>query len=475
MFKNLLFRALEISLGWLLGQLEKKWNNPKRYAEEQAAHLATQNEEADTTETENSERSADASQTQEEEETGDDEEGEAECPTPPLPQEQQERKPTSHLIGLHQRLLAHLQQHYDLRFNVLTEEAEFRPRDSNESFRTIDPPAFNTLTIGVIDEGIGAWSIDVGRLLHSSLIPSVHPIREYLAHLPTWDGRDHVGELALRVSDKEVWTSGLRIWLRALTLQWMGEEQATGNALVPLLVSREQGMRKSTFVRLLMPPELMPYFTDKFDLSSSAGIEQRMARLGLISLDEFDRYTPRQTAILKNLLQLKQVNLRRSYRQQLMALPRLASFIATSNERELLTDLTGSRRFLCIEVTAPMDCSPIEHAQLFAQLRAEVLAGERTYLTHSEEERLQQHNRSFMVRTPAMEVFWKAFRRAKSDEAVEPLTATEIFITLQRTFPTALRGLTPSGFGRQLRGLGLRCSHSKHGNCYRVVECKESE
>ena len=130
MFKNLLFRALEISLGWLLGQLEKKWNNPKRYAEEQAAHLATQNEEADTTETENSERSADAVQTQEEEETSDDEEGEAECPTPPLPQEQQERKPTSHLIGLHQRLLAHLQQHYDLRFNVLTEEAEFRPRDS---------------------------------------------------------------------------------------------------------------------------------------------------------------------------------------------------------------------------------------------------------------------------------------------------------------------------------------------------------
>ena len=98
MFKNLLFRALEISLGWLLDQLEKKWNNPKRYAEEQAAHLATQNEEADTTETENSERSADAAQTQEEEETSDDEEGEAECPTSPLPQEQQERKSTSHLI-----------------------------------------------------------------------------------------------------------------------------------------------------------------------------------------------------------------------------------------------------------------------------------------------------------------------------------------------------------------------------------------
>jgi len=119
MFKNLLFRALEISLGWLLGQLEKKCNNPKRYTEEQAAHLATQNEEADTTETENSERSADAAQTQEEEETGDDEEGEAECPTPPLPQEQQERKPNSHLIGLHQRLLAHLQQHYRAQYGAI--------------------------------------------------------------------------------------------------------------------------------------------------------------------------------------------------------------------------------------------------------------------------------------------------------------------------------------------------------------------
>lgn len=469
MFKNLLFRALEISLGWLLGQLEKKWNNPKQYAEEQAARVAQTTEESDS-DKEKSDSGKEKAEAQEEEGASDDEEGEAK-PFPPPAKPTGQEKTNFHLVDLHKRLLEHLHRDYELRFNRLTEEAEFRPRGSNAPFRTIDPRTFNTLTIGVIDEGLGAWGVDVRRLLHSSLIPMVHPLQEYLSHLPEWDGRDRVSELALRVSSEAIWKLGFHIWLRSLTSQWMGCSLPTANALVPLLVSREQGLRKSTFVRLLMPPELSAYFTDKFDFSGTAGIEQRMARLGLISLDEFDRYTPRQMAVLKNLLQLRQLSIRRSYRQQLMALPRLASFVATSNERELLTDLTGTRRFLCIEVTSAIDCSPIDHAQLFAQLRREVMAGRPTYLTRAEEQLLQRHNRAFVVRTPAMEIFWKKFRLPKSGDVATELTATEIFTTLQKAFPAALRGMTPAGFGRQLRGLGLQCIHSKRGNCYHVVEC----
>ena len=77
-------------------------------------------------------------------------------------------------------------------------------------------------------------------------------------------------------------------------------------------------------------PELSDYYADKFELTATAAHEPRLAKLGLINLDEFDRYTPRQNATLKNLLQLKSLSLRRSYRQELMALPRVASFIATS-------------------------------------------------------------------------------------------------------------------------------------------------
>lgn len=113
--------------------------------------------------------------------------------------------------------------------------------------------------------------------------------------------------------------------------------------------------------------------------------------------------------MLKNLLQLPRICRRKAYRQQFLSLPRMASFIATSNEREILTDPTGSRRFLCVEINNPIDCSPIDHAQLFAQLNAELLKGAPTFLSLEFEERLQAQNRSFQVLSPAAEVFSKSF------------------------------------------------------------------
>ena len=103
------------------------------------------------------------------------------------------------------------------------------------------------------------------------------------------------------------------------------------------------------------------------------------------------------------------------------------------------------------------------------------MAGRPTYLTRAEEQLLQRHNQAFVVRTPAMEIFWKKFRLPKLGDVVTELTATEIFTTLQKAFPAALRGMTPAGFGRQLRGLGLQCIHSKRGNCYHVVECQAED
>ena len=89
-------------------------------------------------------------------------------------------------------------------------------------------------------------------------------------------------------------------------------------------------------------------------------------------MDEFDQYNERMMTILKNLMQMKKVNYRKCFKAYFSDLPRIASFIGTSNEKSLLTDETGSRRFLCIEVEKPIDCSPIDYAQLYAQLKWEL-------------------------------------------------------------------------------------------------------
>ena len=365
-------------------------------------------------------------------------------------------------------LEAYLFTHYDFRFNLLTEQTEYSPKGS-ASFKLMDQRALNTLCIEARSQGINCWDKDVSRLMCSQKIADFHPFLAYMANLPEWDGMDRVTELARRVSDTPVWLNGFHRWMLGMTAQWMGMEGQCANAVAPLLVSTEQGRCKSTFCSRLLPKELQVFYIDKFDITSVSGCEQKLSLFGLINMDEFDRYSIRSMATLKNLMQLRKLTFRKSHRSYYSQLPRIASFIGTSNQKELLTDTTGSRRFLCVEVKQKIDCSPIDHTQLYAQLKAELLAGERPWFSAEEEKAIQENNRTFYKQSPAQEIFYKCFRLPETEEEGRLMTATEIFCRLQKKFPAALRTSNASQMGKTLQALGVQRIHTRQGNAYLVV------
>lgn len=90
-------------------------------------------------------------------------------------------------------------------------------------------------------------------------------------------------------------------------------------------------------------------------------MERRLAEMGLLNLDEFDKFSPAKMPLLKNLMQMASLSLCKAYQKNYRSLPRIASFIGTSNRKDLLTDPTGSRRFICVEVERPIDCEAIEY------------------------------------------------------------------------------------------------------------------
>jgi predicted P-loop ATPase len=254
-----------------------------------------------------------------------------------------------------------------------------------------------------------------------------------------------------------------------MTAQWMGMESQCANAVAPLLVSTQQGRCKSTFCSHLLPDTLQVFYLDKFDITSVCGCEQKLSLFGLINMDEFDRYGERSQATLKNLMQLRKLTFRKSHRAYYSQLPRIASFIGTSNQKELLTDTTGSRRFICVEVKEKIDCSPIDHNQLYAQLKAELLSGERYWFTSEEEKEIQANNRAFYKQSPAQEIFFRCFRLPEGEEAGRMMTATEIFCRLQKKFPSALRNSNASQMGKALQAIGVKSVHTRTGNSYCVV------
>ena len=383
--------------------------------------------------------------------------------------------------SLMQEVTDFLTSRYHFRFNVLTEETEVADvengiPDSHLRYTKVDERWMNSLSLEAIETGIDCWDRDIQRFVRSRRISEYHPFTAYFEQLPEWDGTDRVSELARRVSDDPVWVNGFHRWMLGLSAQWMqfNPDNNRANSVAPLLVSGRQGLGKSTFCRLLMPDALKPYYTESYDLSSPASAEARLAAYGLINLDEFDKLSASKMPLLKNLMQAPALNIRKAYKRSASALPRIASFIGTSNREDLLVDRTGSRRFLCVSLEHAIDCTtPIDHEQLYAQLKAELLSGERSWFNKEEEQAIQQHNALFYKHVPEEEVFSLCFRFAtKEDDAHKVLTlsATQLFERLKAAHPSAMRGMTAYSLSRILPQLGERV-HTAKGNVYRVVEC----
>lgn len=169
-------------------------------------------------------------------------------------------------------------------------------------------------------------------------------------------------------------------WFLNMVAHWRGLDKLHSNSTSPLLVGA-QGFRKSTYCRIILPPELRFGYTDSLDFKSKRDAELYLGRFMLINIDEFDQVSINQQGFLKHLLQKPVANLRKPYGSSIQEMRRYASFIGTSNQKDLLTDPSGSRRFICIEVTAPVDTNvTINYRQLYAQAMEAIVKGERYWL-----------------------------------------------------------------------------------------------
>ena len=230
-----------------------------------------------------------------------------------------------------------------------TGEAEFRERHSFcFRFQPVDKRALNSIALDAQAEGIPLWDRDISRYVYSNRVPVYNPLEDFLFNLPEWDGRDRIRPLAQTVPcDNPHWPELFHRWFLNMVAHWRGMDKRYANSVSPLLVGA-QGTRKSTFCRSIMPPSECSYYTDSLDFSRKKDVELSLNRFALINIDEFDQVSATQQGFLKHILQKPVVNARRPYGTSVVEMRRYASFIATSNHKDLLTDPSGSRRFICM-------------------------------------------------------------------------------------------------------------------------------
>lgn len=366
------------------------------------------------------------------------------------------------------RLEEFMERRYEFRYNTVLNDLEFRQRDSiHFYFKTMDRRARNSIAINALKEGIRAWDRDVERYLTSDFVPLYNPVEEYLCGVGRWDGKDRIRALAdLVPCNNPYWRELFYRWFLSMVAHWRGLDRQHGNSTSPLLVGA-QGFQKSTYCRIILPPELRFGYTDSLDFKSKQDAERYLGRFMLVNLDEFDQINLNQQGFLKHLLQKPVANLRKPYASSIQEVRRYASFIGTSNQMDLLTDPSGSRRFICIEVTAPIDTNvAINYRQLYAQAMHDIYKGERYWLDDKDEAILKQTNRDFEQVTPLEQLFSSYFQPTESEEAGEWLTAMEIFNYLQTKTRDRLSISKIACFGRSLRKLDIPCKKSNRGTVY---------
>lgn len=357
-------------------------------------------------------------------------------------------------------MAAFVMDNFEFRHNVVRDLYEYLRKGTDHPWKLIDKRQLNSINCRIQDEGeIFVLSSYVKQRIESELAVDYHPVRAYLNKVRgRWDGKtDYIADFARRISSSDYCHRMVRIWLRAVVNQWLGADRQHANAVMLLLISPQQGLGKSTLFTSMLPREIADYYTDDFKINAKGNAYRKMVEFALVSLDEFEKIGRKQMPELKSMMQTLKPSFIGAYQKNFNQLPRIASFVGTTNERHVLTDRTGSRRFLILEPDGIIDVKGIDHDQLYAQVLHEI---EHEKLPHwfskEDEAEMEKHNREYYVLTDVERLFLRYFSIPEKEGDGLFMSGPEIMRELEKHSQKTMTGVTANAFGRSMTRLGVR-------------------
>ena len=335
---------------------------------------------------------------------------------------------------------AYLSSRYEFRYNTVLGRTEYRRMNSSD-FTKVGRYEINTLRRELDnDVGIITSSDNLYSIIESSFSPRINPIQEYFKNLPSVDISSNspfslkaIPDLAscvvVRNSDK--WLPYLTKWLVAVVANAMDDRECRNHTC--LVLTGEQGKFKTTFLDLLCPPALHGYsYTGKIYPQEKDTLTYIGQNLIVNIDDQLKALNKRDENELKNLITCPMVKYRMPYDKYVEEHPHLASFVASVNGNDFLTDPTGSRRFLPFEVLS-IDierAKAISMNNVYAEAKALLKSGFRYWFDDDEIAELYRESEDFQVQTAEMELLLRCFEKPTEDESYSLMTTTEILTYL---------------------------------------------
>lgn len=222
-----------------------------------------------------------------------------------------------------------------------------------------------------------------------------HPIREYLTGLK-FDGGDPIGELCSHFQDEhDVFALWMRRWLIGACAKAMATERGIQNRM--LVLDGPPGLGKSHFVQWLATPVIEYYYEGPI-ITDDKDCRLRRLWTWIWEVGEMGATTSKQDReALKHFLTTHIIKDRLPYGRRPVEGPHLTSYIGTANnERGLLNDPTGSRRFMVCHLTdIDWKYSNLNVDQIWAQAFDLYLSDEPWNLTEDERQQATAINEEY--------------------------------------------------------------------------------
>ena len=422
--------------------------------------------------------------------------------TVPLPRsvrKKEKENDSSHKKATVEEMEEFINSYMKFRMNMLTHQIETqliadaytdRPEASACHWQRLTDHIENSLWCAMQHHGMAVNLNELHTLLGSDFVKEYHPLKEYLDGLPPWDGEtNYIDRLAAMVHVKESPHSPLQqdksrerndlsetpVRFADILKRWMVSMIAAAlnetvvNQVILTLIGR-QGSYKTSFMQHILPPVLSEYYTTKSNSSRMTKDDLfTMTENLVINLEEIDTMPPSELNQLKAMVTQRYVDERRAYGRNKVHLPHVASFVATGNNLQFLTDDTGNRRWLPFEVEdidSPWEAD-IPYEGIYSQTYALYQdVNFRYWFTDKEIQQLRGHVQQFEVPRPEYELILTYYRKPVGLERGVYTPSSQI---IGRFGNTSLR-LSLQKVGRAMRELGFRQVKASNANYWVVVE-----
>jgi len=366
----------------------------------------------------------------------------------------------------------YLQSMYEFRYNEVNGKFEFTPLES-ALWRPVDKMLINSVRRELNNAGssLKCSRDQLESIIESSFSPVRNPIKEYFSSLIVTDGESNIDKLlsTVKVTNTETWKTCMTKWLVAVVANALDDNRCCNHTC--LVLAGAQGIGKTTWLNYLCPQRLSKdyLYIGKFNPDNKDALRLVAERLLVNIDDQLQNINRVDEDKIKAILTQKSVSYRKPYDVNVLDYPHRASFMASVNSSEYLTDSTGSRRFLSfnVESVSTDEQKEVNMDLVYGECLGLLRSGYHYWFEGEEIAQLENENQAFMMNSMEYELLTQLFNVVPPEMEAEytPLTSTQIFHFMESATASKLNFTKLcKGLKRMVREQGLVYKSFRQGS-----------